>query len=89
MREAGAEWRSLVENRDLRFVQTVAEGNFPVLADRNALQRLINILLDNAVKYTPSPGAVELRIEQRGGKALINVCDTGIGIAPEDQSRIF
>jgi heavy metal sensor kinase len=87
--EVGKEWRPLIENRDLRFVQAVGKGKLGLLADRNALERLVTILLDNAMKYTPPPGTVELRVHDGGGKAVIIVTDTGIGIAPEDQSRIF
>jgi signal transduction histidine kinase len=53
------------------------------------MQRLLAILLDNAVKYTPPPGIVELLLEARDEKAVITVRDSGIGIATEDQTRIF
>jgi signal transduction histidine kinase len=53
------------------------------------VQRLIAILVDNAVRYTPSPGNIELRVEARNGKAVIIVRDSGIGIAEQDQRRIF
>jgi signal transduction histidine kinase len=49
----------------------------------------LNILLDNAVKYTPEPGRVSLSLEERGDKAVLKVVDSGIGVAPEDQTRIF
>ena len=53
------------------------------------MSRLLNILLDNAVKYTPSAGNIELALETKNGNAVIAVRDTGIGISDEDQSRIF
>ena len=53
------------------------------------MSRLLNILLDNAVKYTPSAGSIELALEAKNGNAVIAVRDTGIGISDEDQSRIF
>lgn len=87
--ETANEWRQLVESRNLQFVQTIADCELPVLADRLALQRLLAILLDNAVKYTPPPGVVELRLEARNGNAVICVRDTGIGIAEQDQGKIF
>jgi len=49
----------------------------------------LNILLDNAVKYTPGPGRIHLCVEERGGNAVLKVVDSGIGVAPEDQARIF
>ncbi len=87
--ETANEWRQLVESRNLQFTQSVADCELPVLADRKAVQRLLAILLDNAVKYTPPPGAIELRLEEQDGNAIISVCDSGIGIAKEDQVRIF
>jgi signal transduction histidine kinase len=80
---------SLVEARNLKFSQQFANCELLVLADRSALQRLLAILLDNPVKYTPAPGVIELGLEQRGDKAVITVHDSGIGIAEPDQTRIF
>ena len=82
-------WRQVAETRNLQFTQAIADCELPVLADRKAVQRLLGILLDNAVKYTPPPGVVELRLEARGDKVVMVVRDTGIGIAEQDQTRIF
>lgn len=87
--ETANEWRQLVEARNLQFTLTVASRGLPVLADHSAVQRLLAILLDNAVKYTPGPGAIELRLEARNEKAVITVRDSGIGISEQDQTRIF
>jgi len=87
--ETASEWRQLVESRNLQFTQAIADCELPVLADRRAMQRLLAILLDNAVKYTPSPGVVELLLKARDEKAVITVRDSGIGIAEQDQTRIF
>jgi heavy metal sensor kinase len=87
--ETVAEWCHLVESRDLRFTQTIADCDLPLLADHRAIQQLLAILLDNAVKYTPSPGTVELSLQRRDDRAVITVRDTGIGIAEQDRTRIF
>jgi len=87
--ETASEWRQLVESRNLQFTQAIADCELPVLVDRRAMQRLLAILLDNAVKYTPPPGIVELLLEARDEKAVITVRDSGIGIATEDQTRIY
>ncbi len=87
--ETANEWRQLVESRNLQFTQAITDCELLVLADRRAVQRLLAILLDNAVKYTPPPGIVELRLEARDDKAVITVRDSGIGIAERDQTRIF
>ncbi len=59
--ETADEWRQLLETRDLQFTAAVRELRVSGIGDRSALQRLLAILLDNAVKYTPSPGVIELR----------------------------
>jgi heavy metal sensor kinase len=87
--ETANEWRQLVESRNLQFTQAIADCELPVLADRRAIQRLLAILLDNAVKYTPPPGVVELQLETLDDKAVITVRDSGIGIGDQDQTRIF
>jgi heavy metal sensor kinase len=87
--EIGEGWRPLIESRNLRFNQIPSRRELPVLADGRAVQRLVAILLDNAVKCTPAPGAVELRLDSRENKAILEVRDTGIGIAEQDQARIF
>src|SRR5207237_10156973 len=46
-------------------------------------------LLSNAVKFTPDGGRIEIRVAREGEQVRVAVEDTGIGIAPEDQTRIF
>ncbi|USQ98264.1 hybrid sensor histidine kinase/response regulator [Caulobacter sp. RL271] len=58
-------------------------------ADHTRLAQVVSNLLNNAAKYTPSGGVVTLSAQARDGVAEIKVTDTGIGIPPEMQSRIF
>lgn len=60
-----------------------------VQGDALALRRLFLILLDNAIKYTPPGGRVDVRLEQEDGVATVSVRDTGIGIPEPDVERIF
>ncbi|MGA3348161.1 MAG: ATP-binding protein [Candidatus Sulfotelmatobacter sp.] len=87
--EIANEWCSLIEARNLKFSQQFADRELPVLADRSAVQRLLAILLDNAVKYTPPPGAIEMELDTQEDMAVITVRDSGIGIAESEQSKIF
>ncbi len=61
----------------------------PISGDRSALARVVLILVSNAVRYTPAPGLVRLTVGEAGGRAFVEVGDTGIGIAPEDLPRVF
>jgi heavy metal sensor kinase len=60
-----------------------------VLGDAGALRRAVGNLVDNAIKYTPAGGKVELSLLAGEGQARIVVRDTGIGIDPADAARIF
>jgi heavy metal sensor kinase len=82
-------WRQVATIRNLEFsVQVSAQDAF-VMGDEAALRRLADILLDNAFKYTPSPGSVHLSSRQKGERAVIVVEDSGVGIAEEDQPKVF
>lgn len=59
------------------------------LGDSKKIGQVLLNLLSNAVKFTPPGGQVQLSCEWREGKLILVVSDEGIGIAPEDQQRIF
>ena len=60
-----------------------------VRADERKVRQVVVNLLSNAVKFTPAGGRVEVEAQTRNGNVEVAVRDTGPGIAPEDQSRIF
>ncbi len=60
-----------------------------VAGDAGALRRALLNLVDNAVKYTPAGGSVEVSVARRPAGAAVLVEDTGIGIAVEDAARVF
>ncbi len=60
-----------------------------VSADATRLDQIVTNLLTNAVKYTPTPGKIHVRVERDGPDAVLRVRDGGIGIEPELLPRIF
>jgi len=60
-----------------------------VEADPDQMTQLWTNLISNGIKYTPAGGRVTVTLDQQDGWAVGSVADTGIGIAPEDQERIF
>lgn len=58
-------------------------------ADERKLKQILLNLLSNAVKFTPDGGKVDVSAKIHGKKIQIAVHDTGVGISPEDQSRLF
>jgi heavy metal sensor kinase len=89
LQESASKWKQVAALRNLQFEAQLGSQRLPVMADGNAVRRVTDILLDNALKYTLAPGKVTLSAEQRPGRVVVTVEDTGIGIAPEDQARIF
>jgi heavy metal sensor kinase len=61
----------------------------PTSGDSAALGRLVRILMDNAVKYTPAPGRVSLSLKTTPDGAVVEVADTGIGIGADDLPKVF
>jgi two-component system OmpR family sensor kinase len=55
----------------------------------DALQILLRNLVDNAVKYTPGGGTVDISVQHEGGKVVVQVEDSGPGIPPEERERVF
>jgi len=71
---------------------TVREGEVPdvdVQADPLRLRQVLYNLLSNGVKFTPAGGEVSVIAAPEGAMMRITVCDTGVGIAPEEYERIF
>jgi heavy metal sensor kinase len=84
-REAGV----LAEAKHLNFSRSIPEHPLCVEGDSASLERLFMILLDNAVKYTPSGGQIEVRLAADDGFAVAEIRDTGTGIAPADLTHVF
>ncbi|MDO4742137.1 MAG: PAS domain-containing sensor histidine kinase, partial [Candidatus Saccharibacteria bacterium] len=57
--------------------------------DIDFLREIVDNLIDNAIKYTPSGGSIYVNVLGDGDRAIINVTDTGIGISPDDITHIF
>ena len=60
-----------------------------VMADPDRAVQALTNLLTNALRYTPAPGRVEVRVARAGNMLAFQVRDTGVGIAPENLPRIF
>jgi signal transduction histidine kinase len=61
----------------------------PVMGDRQNLERAFAALLDNAIKFSPEGGKVEVRLHRKGEQIGVEICDQGIGIQPEILPHIF
>jgi signal transduction histidine kinase len=89
VQKVASDWRQVITNHRLNFTQDITDTDLFIAGERAAMVRLANILLDNAVKYTPPGGSVEIKLHAQNGNAVFFVGDTGIGISDEDQPKIF
>jgi signal transduction histidine kinase len=60
-----------------------------VAADPDKLRQILTNLIDNAIKYSPDGGRVEVEMSRSGGRVRFRVTDEGLGIPPAEQDRIF
>jgi heavy metal sensor kinase len=79
----------LAAEKGIDVAAKTPEGSVFARADAIAIDRLLLILLDNAVKYTPRGGRCEISLSQSAGHAEISVRDSGVGIAEKDLANIF
>jgi signal transduction histidine kinase len=74
-------------NVELRF--TCDDDLPPIVGDPDKVRQVLTNFVDNAVKYSPDGGLVELELSRRDHAVRFSVSDQGLGIAPSDQRRIF
>ena len=87
---AGQAAKDLESAAEKRHIAVSVEGeNTVVPGVRQLLYEVLYNLCDNAIKYNVEGGSVTMTVETRGEKGVVTVADTGIGIEPEDQGRIF
>lgn len=89
VRAAGQKARMLAAGKGLSFSEPGPPCSLTLLANAAALERLLLSVVDNAVKYTPPSGHVALVLSVQGSQAVIEVRDTGIGIAEQDLPHVF
>jgi len=77
------------EQKGVRLEGEIVDYVDPVLANPPRLQRVLHNLVSNALRHTPPDGTVTLRAAREGREALVEVSDTGEGIAAEDLPRVF
>ncbi|WNM42892.1 SpoIIE family protein phosphatase [Micromonospora halotolerans] len=81
-------FRSVTERAGLRLVVDCPPLPAPVYVDRDMWEKIVLNLVSNAVKFT-FDGEIRVRAEARDGAAVLEVTDTGVGIAPEELPQVF
>ncbi len=88
MEEAVDVYRYVAEDKGITL-QKKASTELFLTADPNRIKQVMGNLLDNAIKYTPNGGQIDLEAHREEERIVIVVRDTGVGIPPEDLPRIW
>ncbi len=89
VREASSAGQPLADSKQIQIDREIPDEPILVDGDPHALRRLFLILIDNAVKYTPTGGRVAIALRRNDNDAVAEVRDTGIGISQGDLPFIF
>ena len=81
--------KALVHGISLNFHTSGDLEELEIMADERRLKQVMFNLLSNAAKFTPDGGTITVEGKMEGKELIISVSDTGIGIASEEQKRIF
>ncbi len=81
--------RGVAESKAIALRCLSAERIPPIYGNEPAIRRLILVFLDNAIKYSPSGGAVQASLRQAGREVQLSIKDQGSGILPAEQPHIF
>jgi two-component system phosphate regulon sensor histidine kinase PhoR len=77
------------KERNVNLRLQLSPGLPPVSGDAKSLERALMALVDNAIKFSPQGGDVEVRLSSNDSKVTVAVEDHGIGISKESQLRVF
>lgn len=81
--------RAQAESKEIKLDTEIDPSLTPVHGDRKILKQLLLNLLTNAIKYSPPESVVTVALRSEGNEVLMEVRDTGRGISPDDQKRLF
>lgn len=87
--ECLAQFADLAQSKRVELIGPPIDQEIFVRGDEEGVRTILNNLVDNAIKYTPADGRVTVRCTIETSAVMLEVQDTGIGIAEKDQARVF
>ena len=89
VRAACEPYASWAEQKGVRLSLALAPGPLPIQADASQLSQVAANVLDNAVKFTPPGGRIDVKLATTADQALLRVCNTGPGLEPDEVPLVF
>lgn len=89
LREIFSNFYSLAEQKHIDYSFRMTHHSFHMLLDRQYIDKMVYNLISNAIKYTPSGGKVEVRVQVEDDQLVFSVTDTGIGLPEEQRKHVF
>ncbi len=89
LEEVGQKYSLLAQEKDLEIISRIEAQETTVFADLRLMERVLQNLLDNAIKHSPAHEKIFLDLSTRDGKVQVQVRNTGVGIPEEDLAQIF
>lgn len=79
----------ITESKELKVSKKIDDRLPKVIADRERLMLVVENIISNSVKFTPTGGGITVKASRSGDHVLVQISDTGMGIPEEDKERIF
>jgi signal transduction histidine kinase len=86
--DAAELYEALAEDKQQKF-SIMIEPNVAIMGDRDLLFQTLCNLIDNAIKYTPEDGEIDISLTSNQNETFLSVADSGIGIPEEERERVF
>jgi PAS domain S-box-containing protein len=83
------ELSALARHKEISMRSSFSQGRGLIVADRLSLRRVLLNLLDNALKFTPKDGLIEVSADEDDDDVIFRVSDTGVGVPPAELSHLF
>ena len=77
-----------IENKKIEIVLNVPQ-KLKVFADENTIQTVIRNLINNAIKFTPQKGTIQIKAEENKSSVIISISDTGLGMSQNEMDHLF
>lgn len=82
-------YQPIAARHGIKLSLDVPDGLPQIRVDEGRMQQVLKNLLENALRYTPKDGMIQISAAEAGGKVQISVCDSGTGIEPDDLPYVF